>query len=388
MTATAGSGGSWGASGRGGGLATVRLMLGQFAETAVARLPLYRHLAVRAAGDDDVASLLLLAAPDDRNPTLLFAAIHDHLLAGAEGEPLAAWYPSIVADPRPVGDGWDDPWPAFRALALGEESVRDRIATRGTQTNEVGRCATTLPALGLVQRDVERPLGLIEVGASAGLNLRLDTYGYRWWADPGGSGDEIRRDADRDVVLESRWRGDRAVPVLDGLPTVGSRVGVDREPVDLGDPVAARWLVACQWPEQVDRLVRCRRAVDAARLDPPTVHRGDLVEEIGGLVADVPRDEHAVVLSTWVLAYVSVEDRRRFVAALDRAGEDRDLTLLVQEEPSVVPGLDLPPRPDGRTVARPTALCRFDWRAGTRQPPVRLADQHPHGTWAEWFVEP
>ena len=257
MTATAGSGGS----GRGDGLAAVRTSLGRFAETAAARLPLYRHLAARAAGDDDVASLLLLAAPDDRNPTLLFAAVHDLLLAGAEGAPLAAWYPSVVPEPRPVGDGWDDPWPAFRALALGEPSIAEVLATRSTQTNEVGRCATTLPALGLVQRDVERPLGLIEVGASAGLNLRLDTYGYRWWADPAGSGDEIRRDADRSVVLESRWRGDRAVPVLDGLPTVGSRVGVDREPVDLADPVAARWLVACQWAEQVDRLNRCRRAV-------------------------------------------------------------------------------------------------------------------------------
>lgn len=369
-------------------LGTVRASLQRIASTAFARLPRYRHLAERAAVDDEVAARLLLAAPDDRNPTLLFAAVHDVLLADPSGdEPLAAWYPSVTDDPRPLGGGPDDPWPHFRRLALDHPDVERNLATRGTQTNEVGRCATTVPALGLVQHEVDRPIALIEVGASAGLNLRLDAYGYRWRPD-GGDGDagERRLHADRPVVLGSRWRGDRPPPATEALPVITHRVGVDRDPVDVTDPTAVRWLIACQWPDQVDRLARCRAALDGAVADPPPVRRGDLLAEVGDLVRAAPLDAHPVVLSTWVLTYLGVAGQRAFLAELDRVAADRDLTLLVQEEPSVAPGLDLPDRPGGGGRPGPTALCRLDWQDGRRRSPVRLADQHPHGTWSEWFA--
>lgn len=386
------------------GIAAVRSSLDRFASTAVARLPLYRHLAGRAAHDEDVAALLLLADPDDRNPTLLLAAVHDRLLAGVD-DPLSAWYPSVDPETRPVraDGGSDDPWPHFRRLALEDVAVAEIMATRGTQTNEVGRCATTLPALALVQRDVDVPLGLVEVGASAGFNLRLDRYRYRWTAErptakrraptdrlPGPDvHPDVRTDlhlgGDHRVLLTSRWRGERPPPVPVEVPEIAHRVGIDRAPVDVSDPASARWLVACQWPEQTERLERCRTVLEEARSDPAEVRRGDLLAEVESLVAEVPDEQHPVVLATWVLAYLDRDGQRAFLAALDRAGTGRDLTLVVQEEPSAVRGLGLPGRPDERAVPGPTALCRIDWRGGRRATAARLADQHPHGTWAEWF---
>lgn len=376
----------------------VRTIYRQFAATALARLPLYRHLSERAAEDVEVAGRLLLADPGDRHPTLLFAAVHDHLLAleeatgpaaAVEAEPLCAWYPSVAPQPRPPGDGADDPWPHFRRLALDAPDVAEHLTTRGTQTNEVGRCATTLPALEVVQRDVEAPLALVEVGASAGLNLRLDDYGYGWSPDEGGEGDEaVAIGPDRPVQLRSRWRGPHRPALPSVHPIIEHRIGIDRAPVDVTDPEAVRWLIACQWPEQVERLDRCRAALGAAAADPPPVRRGDLLDSIGDLVREVPDGDHPVVLSTWVLAYLGVAGQQAFLAALDRVGSERDLTLVVQEEPTSAPGLDLPGRPDGRERPGPTALCRLDWRDGTRREPVRLADQHPHGTWLEWFGSP
>lgn len=363
----------------------VRTAFTQIGATAMARLPLYRHLTERSAVDDEVVGRLLLAAPDDRHPTLLFASVHDHLLAvsDAEVEPLCGWYPSVSPEARPVGSGADDPWPHFRRLVLDQPEIEQSVSTRGTQTNEVGRCSTTLLALDLVHRDVDRPIGLVEVGASAGLNVRLDAYGYAWTAE---SGDVTALRADRSVRLTSRWRGPHHPPAPTAGPVIGHRIGIDREPVDVTDPVAVRWLIACQWPEQIERLERCRAALADAADDPPEVCRGDILDEVAGLVMAVPSACHPVVLSTWVLAYLGVAGQRAFLAALDRVAAERDLTLVLQEEPSAAPGLDLPVRPDGRIRTGPTALCRFDWRDGVRSAPVRLADQHPHGTWAEWFA--
>lgn len=386
----------------------------EFETVTLRRLPLYRHLAGCIADDAEVAALLLLAPPERRWTTLLLAAVHERLLATLEladedpvrpaaAEPLCAWYPSTAAPDavRPVGRGSDDPWPHFRRIALEDPMVRRSITVRGTQTNEVGRGATTILALGRIAAEVDRPLGLVEVGASAGLNLRLDDHRYRYRPaeptdaeavvlEPVRSGGGTGADPDAAptvprVEIESVWRGPTEPPIPDRPPPIGSRTGIDLEPLDLRDPEDARWLVACQWPEQTKRLERCRTAVALARRDPPPVIRGDLVDHIVELVSAVPADQHPVVLSTWCLAYLEPRDQRAFLAELDRAGADRDLTLVYQEQAIAVPGLDPPERPDGVRDHRPTALCRQDWRAGVRRPAVRLADQHPHGTWLHWF---
>ncbi|HEY4378650.1 MAG TPA: DUF2332 family protein, partial [Acidimicrobiales bacterium] len=201
------------------------------------RRPLYHRLATAAADDDEVLARLWLARPEQRRIMLLLAAVHDVLLAGNR-DPLGAWYSSITDPPHPVGHGADDPWPHFRRLALDDDGVAERLATRSTQTNEVGRCATLLPALAQISAEAAeasdaaetssgtgRPLGLVEVGASAGLNLLLDRYEYRY--DPGGT-----VGAPSTLVLPCRVHGEIPPPLPAAPPPIASRVGVDLHPVD------------------------------------------------------------------------------------------------------------------------------------------------------------
>lgn len=92
----------------------------------------------------------------------------------------------------------------------------------------------------------------------------------------------------------------------------------------------------------------------------------------------------AVVFATWVLAYLAPEDQAALLGVLDGLAVERDLTLLHADQRSLVAGLPPVPRPDGRPDTEATALVRIDWRNGVRTS-RRLADQHPHATWIEWF---
>src|SRR6266567_6782807 len=67
------------------------------------------------------------------------------------------------------------PFPVFREWLLEHwDQVRAEALSRRNQMNEPGRCAVLLPLLAALPQ----PLALLEVGASAGLCLLPDRYGY------------------------------------------------------------------------------------------------------------------------------------------------------------------------------------------------------------------
>jgi hypothetical protein len=373
------------------------------AQQVFARMPLYRRLCEGAADDPEVAARVLLASPDQRIPNILLAAVHDVLLGEGHDDPLADWYPSVPArwDPdspraRPVGPGNDDPWPHFRRLALEHPAVATSLTERTVQTNEVGRLAAVIPALHLAGTEAPsappggpRPLGIVDVGSSAGLNLRIERYGYRYLAPPDGPD---RGSAEglacigptAGLVLECELRGPGRPALPTAPPPTDSLVGLDRHPLDLHDPDDARWLVACAWPEQAERLVRLRQAIAIAQHDSPVVAEGDAVDDVGRLVRAVAPRALPVVTATWTLAYLSAPRQQAFLAELEAVASERDLALIYAEQPERVPGLGVPARPDGVADGRPTALVLVSWHGGERRN-RRLADLHPHGRWLEWL---
>ena len=112
-----------------------------------------------------------------RRLLLLLAAVHYLLLCGVD-HALGAFYPS-VAHLASVPPG--DPVPAFRAFCRDHrEALLNLVSTGLVQTNEPRRCTVLLPAFATVARLAGgAPLALIEVGASAGLNLLFDSLRLR-----------------------------------------------------------------------------------------------------------------------------------------------------------------------------------------------------------------
>jgi len=321
--------------------------------------PLYERLARKSADDDDVLALLLPAAPRDRMPHLLFAAVQ--YLLWRDGDTMLDAF-----EKRPYAD--------FRSWCLDHRSDLDTlIATRVNQTNEVGRCAALLPTLATVAAQADAPLGIVEVGASAGLNLLFDQYHYVF-----GQGREAGP-TDSGVVLEPRMEGAGNPPL--GVPEVVWRVGLDRQPVEVGDEDRVRWLRACIWPEQRWRVDMFDAAVARARRDPPRLIEGDVYERLSDVAGQAPPDVALCIVHTAVLGYLP--DQERFERLLGELAEDRPLWWVSGEAAGMVSALTPLPSPAveginfvfgavplGVPEAKPRALAR----AGS------------HGAWLEWLT--
>src|SRR5437763_10760606 len=120
------------------------------AEEARGRSPLYEELARGVAADSEILDFLLALPRPKRQPNLLFAAAR-----------------SLFGTPAD--------WTRFRrGVTQRKDALHALMLMRSTQTNEPGRCAALLPIFARLPQ----PLALIEVGASAGLCLLPDCYGY------------------------------------------------------------------------------------------------------------------------------------------------------------------------------------------------------------------
>ena len=340
-----------------------------FVDTARSRAPLYSTLAAAAAEDPSIVELMLAAPETQHNPVLLFAAVHDLLLQGL-GPELAAFYPNLATEPAAAPGADVAISMAFRTfVAEHRESIRELVATRNMQTNEVARCALFLVPLAGLQAECG-PLALVEVGASAGLNLLLPSYSYEY--QPGGAvGDPSA------VHLECGTRGDPPIPR--SVPVVNAIVGLDIAPIDVADLDKARWLQACIWPDQADRFARLAAALEIARQHPPPIRQGDAVDDVVATIESVADRGHPVVMNSWMLGYLSEDGQRQYVAELDRFGAADDLSWVLLESPAATPGLPVP----GNAEDQSSYVSLVRWRGGSRAV-ERLAKCHPHGYWMHW----
>ena len=269
------------------------------AELAEGRSPLYARLWRELADDTRVAAVV---GPDPAwdAPLRLMAGIHYLALTGE-----AAW--------ERIGD----------VLVEHRAFLREWVATRGVQTNEVQRCWSLLPCfLEAVRRTGADTFDLVELGPSAGLNLAWDRYGYSFgngsWYSAGAklrlSGDEERR-----------------VPpqLLDLRPAVRSRTGIDRSPIDVTSDEAALLLKSFVWADQTERLDRLDAAIEAVRADPPDLIQGDLAERLPEILEGL-RDSDALTLvwETAVLGYVPEDGRRRLYETIARFGEQHPIAFV------------------------------------------------------------
>ena len=315
----------------------------QYADFArhAADSPCFAAWATAVTGDEEVQAWIGELPPIKQQPNLVFAA--------------ARWH----GVPAP------GPYAGLRDALLGDDgTIRATILARATQTNEVGRLATLTPAFARVAEG--GPVALLEVGASAGLCLYPDRWSYAWHTADGV------RTAGTGPVLAAEVTGPVELPVPP--PVVAWRGGVDLNPLDVADDDAMAWLTTLVWPEHDDRRARLLDAVAVARREPPALVRGDLLEELPGLVERAAAYAPVVVFHSAVIAYLEPPDRRRFHALMTGLVAEGRCHWVSNEGERVLPEV---------TATAPVGPPRGDFVLGVDGRAV--AWTHGHGRSMTWL---
>ncbi|GAA2133887.1 DUF2332 domain-containing protein [Kitasatospora kazusensis] len=286
--------------------------------------PLYRALSRTVAAEDGLLDLAGRGRHGQYPTFLFFGAVHQLLLSGVD-HPLAGYFPSVVGPGRDAAPA-EEAGPALVAFCEQyERELTEVISTRLVQTNQVQRALGLRFGLNTIAAQAAGPVHLIEVGTSAGLNLRFDRYGYtvggRSFGDPASA-----------VQLVAEHYGPGPLPDLDVLPDVASVLGVDLNPIDVRDPDARRWLEALVWPENHDQRALLAAAIDLTVADPPRILAGDAIDVLPGLARTLPAGEPRVVFHSATRMHVPDHRLAAFDAAIASLGETGPLWWLSVEE--------------------------------------------------------
>lgn len=290
-------------------------------------------------------------------PLRVLGALH-RLARDGRAPELAALLPSCGGRADPIRA-----WSAAEATLL---KAPDFIATyldRAPQTNEVGRSAALLGGFLTIASETRRPLRLLEIGASAGLNLCWDLYRVKTpsfiWGPPESA-----------VELSSQWSGPS--PRLDAPVTVVERAGCDLAPLDLESAEDRRRMESYVWADQVGRLNRMRAAVTIARDTGVQVDHADAAEWITAKLAATKPGVTTVIFHSIMWQYMTPASAAAVERAISAAG-----ARATHESPLAWLALE----PPGNPPAMPEVTLT-QWPGGKRHV---LANAHFHGAWVKWL---
>src|SRR5689334_10078980 len=280
-------------------------------------------------------------------PLLLLAAIRYDALCEGANHPLRG--------PLSEGSAHLDsvtPDAFIAALSPTRTRVEHVLRERVVQTNETTRAVVWLwPAHLLSSAGERRSIAVVDLGASAGLNL---------------VGDD----------LPALWVDEHGTPILlEPRPLVALRLGLDLSPLDVRRSDDAMWLRACVWPSDQARLTRLEQAIRAltsrvARGDAPTLEACALPEAPRRL-SSLPDHLFVLCVQTIVRDYLSAEQRETYETGMrEFLLKRRPCSALVAELEVDAGSLDVPSR-------SATIVFRFACGSG-RVTEMVMARTHPH----------
>lgn len=236
----------------------------------------------------------------------LTGALHHAVLSGAAPD-LAAHYPSQ----RPDWD-MDRVWPIARDWLTANMAHVSAFIQSAPQTNETRRSIILLPGFCKLVQRFGKPLHLLELGASAGLNQNWDRFNYKT--------DTWQRSGDSGVTIRTDWRAPVPDPIQADIQ-VASRAACDLNPVDLTDPDQVLRLKCYTWPDQQERLSRLDAAIRLAQQAGTRVEQADALSWLTERLANRPSSGVTVLYHSVFLIYPPREVIAAIMDTIRKAGE-------------------------------------------------------------------
>ncbi|MFD1826036.1 MULTISPECIES: DUF2332 domain-containing protein [Mumia] len=316
-------------------------------------------LADDLAGGGPTKDVLGPLADDGAAPPVLLAL---RLVGGLHRLVLDDEVPALAASYPSVGGVWDRDvaWPHVRAALVEHRERLHASLDHPLQTNEVGRSAALAGGVLRVADRFALPVRLIEIGASAGLNLRVDHYRFGspsgWWGP-----------VDSRVAMRGAWKG--LSPPVDAPLEIVERTGFDLTPLDIGQADDRRVLEAYTWPDMTERLSRLRAATTIAQEVPVRLEQRSAADGLDAL--ELVDGTATVVWHSITWPYLDDDEQRRIVERLDALGATADVDRVlahVRLEPADV-------------LAGPYPVILTTWPFGEA---TEIGSAPPHGLPVTW----
>ncbi|MEO0341162.1 MAG: DUF2332 domain-containing protein [Bacteroidota bacterium] len=320
--------------------------------------PLYYYLSQNITQDDRLLAIAQKAKYRQPIPNLFLGAVH-YLLFEHKDHDLAKFYPSIhpgaIALP---------PFELFRSFCLAHQAaIEALLRTKIVQTNAINRCAYLMPIFS--QLAGSKAWTIIDIGASAGLNLNFDLYTYQY-----NGGDDVENPT---VIISSKIK-DGEMPNWTSEINIKQRIGIDQNPIDLKDPSQANWLKALIWADQTKRFQRLEKAIAMQLEHPITLFKEDRIEGFRRII-DRVNEKHSIFLyHTHVLYQFTKAERVAFWQMLDELGAKRDLEYLAVENYRIL---------ENAYGQEGIPIVLTSYRSGNKEQQL-IGKTNGHANWIEW----
>jgi len=279
---------------------------------------LYEYLSLKIADDEEILDLCSFAEGGQPIPNLLFGSIH-YLLMNGKHHPLEEFFPSLVKTPKKL----EDSYPYFQDFCKKfRKEIIHLIQTKIVQTNEVRRCAYLYPSFSYIYQMVNKPISLIEIGTSAGLQLLWDQYKYTY-----SSSETIYGNKKSNVLIGSEVKdnGPTILPLLDIVPPVVDRYGIDLHVNDLSNEEDYLWLKALIWPEHFERRELFEKAVISMKENEINLIEADGIKILPEVVKQLSNDSILCIFHTHVANQIPVEGKQSLLKIIEVISENRDV---------------------------------------------------------------
>ncbi len=314
----------------------------------------YATISKQIAMDRDLLNLASHAKSAQTASYLLFASVH-YLVSLLE-----------TNDPCQF-DAAKCSFRDFRDFCLSNYSLlKDIVASKLVQTNEVGRSSLIVIALALIAKFENRPISLVDIGSSVGLMLYYDTYHITFRQN---NSDLSHSVGDADSVLGISCTTDQVGMSLASAASrikVVSRFGVEQAPLDIDRPEDELWLHSLvKWggEERESRLAKALAITRANRCWKVIGAATSQVQSIleGAAMPDVP----LCLLESFVLGQMTASDLGEYARAINQLA----------------------------TATRPVYRVQIEWQGlncrlfvlrhltGENVAVLGVGTCHPHGKW-------